>query len=66
MHHSRRPKILVQTVGHVSGAVYFYQKSDVTDQPWPTDKVIPRVACTFAPERVNCMSRLPFNTLNKT
>lgn len=40
MHHSRRPKILVQTVGHVSGAVYYYQKSDVTDQPWPTDKKI--------------------------
>lgn len=61
MHHSRRPKILVQTVGHVSGAVYYYQKSDVADQPWPPDKVIPRVTCIYmyAPERVTCMSHLP-------
>nr|XP_022317705.1 methylmalonic aciduria and homocystinuria type C protein homolog [Crassostrea virginica] len=40
MHHSRRPKILVQTVGHVSGATYYYQKSDVTEPPWPEKQKI--------------------------
>lgn len=37
---SRRPKVLVQTAGHVSGAVYFYQKQDIIDSPWPDEKVL--------------------------
>ncbi|KZS17183.1 Methylmalonic aciduria and homocystinuria type C protein [Daphnia magna] len=37
---TRRPKVLVQTAGHVSGAVYFYQKTDIMDPPWPVDKTI--------------------------
>lgn len=37
---TRRPKVLVQTAGHVSGAVYFYQKDYIVDSPWPSDKVI--------------------------
>ncbi|XP_057369202.1 cyanocobalamin reductase / alkylcobalamin dealkylase-like [Daphnia carinata] len=37
---TRRPKVLVQTAGHVSGAVYFYQKTDILDPPWPVDKAI--------------------------
>ena len=36
---SRRPKLLVQTAGHVSGAAYFYQASDVTDPPWGTKRM---------------------------
>lgn len=37
---SRRPKILVQTAGHVSGAVRYYQRKDLTSDPWePTKKV---------------------------
>ena len=28
LHANRRPKVLVQTAGHVSGAVRFYQESD--------------------------------------
>lgn len=36
---TRRPKVLVQTAGHVSGAAYFYQKSDVSDPPWPHNQV---------------------------
>lgn len=40
MHHNRRPKILVQTVGYVSGAAYYYQKSDITNPPWPPEKKI--------------------------
>lgn len=31
---SRRPKFLAQTAAHVSGAAFYYQKSDVSDQPW--------------------------------
>ncbi|CAI8020662.1 Cyanocobalamin reductase / alkylcobalamin dealkylase [Geodia barretti] len=31
---SRRPRILVQTAGHVSGAAYYYQRTDVDPQPW--------------------------------
>jgi methylmalonic aciduria homocystinuria type C protein len=36
LHPNRRPKILLQTAGHVSGAAYYYQRSDVrpNDQPW--------------------------------
>ena len=34
---SRRPKVLVQTAGHVSGAAYYYQRSDVAPQPWSED-----------------------------
>lgn len=36
---TRRPKVLVQTAGHVSGAVYFYQKSDIANPPWPSEQV---------------------------
>lgn len=31
---TRRPKILVQTAGHVSGAARYYQRSDVNPDPW--------------------------------
>ena len=31
---SRRPKILVQTAGHVGGAARYYQRSDVIPDPW--------------------------------
>lgn len=31
---SRKPKFLAQTAAHVSGAAFYYQKSDVIDQPW--------------------------------
>ena len=31
--------ILVQTAAHVSGAAYYYQRRDVTEQPWPADEV---------------------------
>lgn len=36
---SRRPKFLAQTVAHVSGAAFYYQKSDVSDQPWAEKKM---------------------------
>jgi len=38
-HHSRRPKVLVQTAGHVAGAAYYYQRSDVLNDPWPVSQV---------------------------
>lgn len=31
---SRRPKVLVQTAGHISGAARYYQRSDVEPDPW--------------------------------
>ncbi|XP_053177628.1 cyanocobalamin reductase / alkylcobalamin dealkylase [Scomber japonicus] len=36
---SRKPKFLAQTAAHVSGAAFYYQKSDVTDQPWGEKKM---------------------------
>ena len=37
----RRPKILMQTAGHVSGAVRFYHKKDIQGiDPWKEDKKI--------------------------
>ena len=35
---TRRPKLLVQTAGHVSGAAYYYQRTDVCKDPWPEKK----------------------------
>ena len=32
-------KILVQTAAHVAGAAYYYQERDITEKPWPADKV---------------------------
>ena len=38
---TRKPRILVQTAGHVSGQAYYYQRSHVTaSAPWPTNKPI--------------------------
>merc|ERR1711874_415624 len=37
---SRRPQVLVQTAGHVSGAVRFYQRQDVTNDTWDPSKKI--------------------------
>ncbi|XP_034085721.1 methylmalonic aciduria and homocystinuria type C protein homolog [Gymnodraco acuticeps] len=36
---SRKPKFLAQTAAHVSGAAYYYQQSDVKDQPWAEKKM---------------------------
>ncbi|XP_071547578.1 cyanocobalamin reductase / alkylcobalamin dealkylase-like isoform X3 [Panulirus ornatus] len=37
---SRRPKILVQTAGHVSGAVRYYQQKDLMSDPWDGKKKV--------------------------
>ncbi|XP_064607043.1 cyanocobalamin reductase / alkylcobalamin dealkylase-like [Liolophura sinensis] len=37
---NRRPKILVQTAGHVAGAVRFYQRADLANDPWDQSKKI--------------------------
>ncbi|CAI4231705.1 unnamed protein product [Auanema sp. JU1783] len=34
---ARRPKILVQTCGHVSGAAYYYQPKHVQKEDWPPE-----------------------------
>ncbi|XP_059196940.1 cyanocobalamin reductase / alkylcobalamin dealkylase [Centropristis striata] len=36
---SRKPKFLAQTAAHVSGAAFYYQQCDVTDQPWAQKKM---------------------------
>ncbi|TRY59160.1 hypothetical protein DNTS_032408 [Danionella cerebrum] len=36
---SRRPKFLAQTAAHVSGAAYYYQKSDIHHPPWGEKKM---------------------------
>ncbi|XP_002732271.1 cyanocobalamin reductase / alkylcobalamin dealkylase-like [Saccoglossus kowalevskii] len=40
LHANRRPKILVQTAGHVAGAAYYYQRKDVKNDPWEKDQKI--------------------------
>ncbi|KAH0519607.1 Methylmalonic aciduria and homocystinuria type C protein-like protein [Microtus ochrogaster] len=36
VHANWRPKILAQTVAHVAGAAYYYQRQDVDADPWGT------------------------------
>ncbi|XP_028300398.1 cyanocobalamin reductase / alkylcobalamin dealkylase [Gouania willdenowi] len=36
---SRKPKFLAQTAAHVSGAAFYYQQADVTQQPWAEKKM---------------------------
>ncbi|XP_047443045.1 cyanocobalamin reductase / alkylcobalamin dealkylase isoform X2 [Mugil cephalus] len=36
---NRKPKFLAQTAAHVSGATFYYQQLDVTDQPWAEKKM---------------------------
>ncbi len=36
---TRKPKVLVQTAAHVSGAAYYYQKTDIQDGPWDPKRV---------------------------
>lgn len=41
LHPTRRPKVLVQTAGHVAGAAYYYQRTDITPpDPWPETRKI--------------------------
>ena len=37
---SRRPKILVQTAGHVSGAAFYYRRENVKNDPWTANTKI--------------------------
>ncbi|XP_070195679.1 cyanocobalamin reductase / alkylcobalamin dealkylase-like [Littorina saxatilis] len=37
---TRRPKVLVQTAGHVAGAAYYYQRKDVEPDEWDSKKKI--------------------------
>ncbi|XP_013417146.1 methylmalonic aciduria and homocystinuria type C protein homolog [Lingula anatina] len=37
---TRRPKVLVQTAAHVAGAARYYQRSDLTTDPWEEKKKI--------------------------
>ncbi|CAF1000041.1 unnamed protein product [Adineta ricciae] len=35
---TRRPKIIMQTVGHISGAAYFYSRHQLINDPFPKDR----------------------------
>ena len=37
---SRRPKVIMQTVGHVSGAAHFYSRQQLQNDPFPKDQVM--------------------------
>lgn len=37
---SRRPRVLVQTAGHVAGVARYYQRGDVNPDPWRDDQKI--------------------------
>ena len=37
---TRRPKVLVQTAGHVAGAAYYYQRKDVDPDAWSAKQVV--------------------------
>ncbi|XP_780527.3 methylmalonic aciduria and homocystinuria type C protein homolog [Strongylocentrotus purpuratus] len=37
---TRRPKLLVQTAGHVSGAAFYYKRDNVCNGPWDAKKKI--------------------------
>ncbi|XP_068098622.1 cyanocobalamin reductase / alkylcobalamin dealkylase [Hyperolius riggenbachi] len=39
LHPNRRPKALMQTAAHVSGAAYYYQRKDVPQDPWGERKM---------------------------
>lgn len=36
----RRPKVLVQTAGHVSGAAFYYRRENVKNDPWKANTKI--------------------------
>ena len=37
---TRRPRVLVQTAGHVSGAVRLYQRQELREDPWPDKRTM--------------------------
>lgn len=37
---NKRPRVLVQTAGHVSGAVRYYQRKDLSSDPWGPERKI--------------------------
>ncbi|KAE8609906.1 hypothetical protein XENTR_v10011946 [Xenopus tropicalis] len=39
LHPNRRPKVLMQTAAHVSGAAYYYQRKDIPQDPWGSKKM---------------------------
>ncbi|XP_070563048.1 cyanocobalamin reductase / alkylcobalamin dealkylase-like [Ptychodera flava] len=40
LHPNRRPKVLVQTAGHVAGSAFYYQRKHMQKDPWDKDKNI--------------------------
>ncbi|KAK3091481.1 hypothetical protein FSP39_020157 [Pinctada imbricata] len=72
MNHNRRPKVLIQTVAHISGAAYYYQRADVVDDPWPESQKIcgvcvhPRYGGWFALRGVLIFKDVIYSDLQQT
>lgn len=68
--HSRRPRVLVQTAGHLSGAAYYYQRKDV-HSPWNREKPIygvsihPKFGGWFALRCLLIFENLQYRDLNR-
>ncbi|KAM4640630.1 cyanocobalamin reductase / alkylcobalamin dealkylase [Discoglossus pictus] len=71
LHPNRRPKVLMQTAAHVSGATYYYQRTDVQDDPWGQKKMFgvcihPRFGGWFAIRAVLVFTDVLAPTLERT
>ncbi|KAM8930896.1 cyanocobalamin reductase / alkylcobalamin dealkylase [Pelodytes ibericus] len=71
LHPNRRPKVLMQTAAHVSGAAYYYQRKDVPDDPWGGKKIFgvcihPRFGGWFAIRAVLVFSKVQVPSLEQT
>ncbi|XP_069837346.1 cyanocobalamin reductase / alkylcobalamin dealkylase [Dendropsophus ebraccatus] len=71
LHPNRRPKVLMQTAAHVSGAAYYYQRSDVEEDPWGKQKMFgvcihPRFGGWFAIRAVLVFTDVQATHLAKT
>ncbi|XP_063283765.1 cyanocobalamin reductase / alkylcobalamin dealkylase [Pelobates fuscus] len=70
LHPNRRPKVLMQTAAHVSGAAYYYQRRDVPQDPWGEKKIFgvcihPRYGGWFAIRAVLVFSEVRAPTLEQ-
>ncbi|XP_071985148.1 cyanocobalamin reductase / alkylcobalamin dealkylase isoform X1 [Engystomops pustulosus] len=71
LHPNRRPKVLMQTAAHVSGAAYYYQRKDVEQDPWGQRKMFgvcvhPKFGGWFAIRAVLVFSEVHIPRLEQT
>ncbi|XP_023218050.1 methylmalonic aciduria and homocystinuria type C protein homolog [Centruroides sculpturatus] len=72
LHMGRRPKVLMQTAAHVSGAAYYYRRDDLQEDPWGSNKKIfgvcihPKYGGWFALRGVAIFEKFTCPLLTKT